>query len=101
MEVSVEAALDDPFMLPPWPWPSPPVAVMPVRGSRPLALFRTAIGQPEALKYNNDSNLNCQKGKGLRLGYDNLPVATAAIGRKDEFTQPTTTCLLEVSPSVR
>ena len=47
MEVSAEAALD-PFML-----PSPPVAVMPVRGSSPLALFRTAIGQPEALKSND------------------------------------------------
>ena len=44
MEVRVEAALD-PFMP-----PSPPVAVMPVSGSSPLALFRTAIGQPEALK---------------------------------------------------
>ena len=55
MEVSVEAALDDPFMVPawPWPWPSPPVAVMPVRGSSPLALFRIAIGQPEALKSKN------------------------------------------------
>ena len=47
MEVRVEAALD-PFMPP--PWPSPPVAVMPVSGSSPLALLRTAIGQPEALK---------------------------------------------------
>ena len=53
MEVSVEAALDDPFMVPAWPWPSPPVAVMPVRGSSPLALFRIAIGQPEALKSKN------------------------------------------------